>query len=306
MWLIIFFLIISILLIYKLSIKPNYSTYVNPKGKPSENTIWTYWDQGTNKLLPLHILCIATWKKKNPNHDIIVVDQQNIFQYIDQKDLPVNWQIIDSAQPKSDFVRLALLEKHGGVWMDITTICIKPLNSVFTQTKSIEGFALKSFSRKDDLSVFESWFITAKKSSRIIKKWKDTLIAIFGNSTSMSQVDQSYFNDMDLQKISRGPYLTIHRVLMKLNQNDPEIKNLYYNDSNILPAEDTAFLHYKTFSFDLDVNKLFEKNDSFIDMVDKSNTPIIKFISAGGELKNMDEKQLLGNKSSVIYKLFNY
>lgn len=306
MWLIILFLIVVLLLIYKLSIKPNYKTYVNPKVDPSENTIWTYWDQGTNKLLPFHILCLATWKRKNPNHDIIVVDRQNIYNYVDKSDLPVNWHIIDKVQHKSDFARLALLTKYGGVWMDITTICIKPINSVFKQTTELEGFALKSFSRNDDLSVFENWFITAKKFSRIIKKWKNTMISIFGNSTSIEQVDQGYFNDMDLQNISYGPYLTMHRVLMKLNQNDQEIKNLYYNDSNILPAEDTAFLHYKIFGFNLDVNKLFTQNDSFISMVDKSNTPIIKFVSGGGELKNMDEKQLLGNKSSIIYKLFNY
>ena len=65
----------------------------------------------------------------------------------------------------------------------------------------------------------------------------------------MDDIDNSYFNGVDLQKhVSEyGSYLTMHKILMKLNQLDPEIKNLYYNDSNIIEApRDSSILDSQT------------------------------------------------------------
>ena len=265
----------------------------------TENTIWTYWDQGNKNISPFHNMCIKTWRKMNPEHRIIIVDKYNIFKYICKKDLPSNWKDIESAQHKSDFVRLALLEKYGGIWMDITTICVRPINSVFNQTKSLEGFV------KTNTDVFENWFITGKKGSKIIKKWKEEMLKAFGDSTDVEEMDKSYFDGVDFKTtVDRGWYLTMHRVLLKLIQFDDEIKDLYYNDSNIIEDLDTAFLPYREFGWDMDLKQVFtEEYDYLINEIKESRTPILKFISSGGSLSNITEKELLSNKESLIYKL---
>jgi len=265
----------------------------------TENTIWTYWDQGNKNISPFHNMCIKTWRKMNPEHRIIIVDKYNIFKYICKKDLPPNWKDIESAQHKSDFVRLALLEKYGGIWLDITTICVRPINSVFNQTKSLEGFV------KTNTDVFENWFITGKKGSKIIKKWKEEMLKAFGDSTDVEEMDKSYFDGVDFKTtVDRGWYLTMHRVLLKLIQFDDEIKDLYYNDSNIIEDLDTAFLPYREFGWDMDLKQVFtEEYDYLINEIKESRTPILKFISSGGSLSNITEKELLSNKESLIYKL---
>ena len=107
------------------------------------------------------------------------------------------------------------------------------------------------------------------------------MLKVFGNSTSMEDIDKSYFEGVDLQKIEYGWYLTMHRVMMKLNQLDPEVKDLYYNDSTILCAEDNAYIQFKYFE-KFDRSKTFlEQHDDFIEQVKASGTPIIK-INGGG------------------------
>jgi hypothetical protein len=184
--------------------------------------------------------------------------------------------------------------------MDISTICIKPINSVFKQKRSIEGFAIRKFDNNNGLSVFENWFITGKKNSKVIRKWKDEFLKIFGNSTSTEEMDKSSFKNVNLQKINHGWYLTMHRLMMKLNQLDEEVRYLYYNDSQIYGAEETAFLHYQYFK---NMDKLLEQNDEFVNKVLESGTPILKFTGNGGNLKNMSEKQILENNNSILYKL---
>ena len=272
----------------------------------TENTIWTYWEQGSKNLSPFYKKCVQTWLDKNPNHNVFILDKENIFYFLNKNDLPPKWDKIKSIQLKSDFVRLALLEKYGGIWMDISTICIRPINSVFNQSKSIEGFALRRYDSQGDLSVFESWFITCKKNSKVISKWKDEFLKAFGYATSVDNMDKSYFEGVDLQKIEYGWYLSIHRVMMKLNQQDPDIKDLYFNDSTILGAEETAFIHYKYFGWKANIKEKFlEKNDDFIDIVYSSGTPIIKFTSAGGSFGSLTEEEIMRDKESVLYKLLN-
>lgn len=94
--------------------------------------------------------------------------------------------------------------------------------------------------------------------------------------------------------------------MMKLNQQDPDIKDLYFNDSTILGADETAFIHYKYFGWKANIKEKFlEKNDDFIDIVYSSGTPIIKFTSAGGSFGSLTEEEIMRYKESVLYKLLN-
>jgi hypothetical protein len=272
-----------------------------------ENTIWTYWDQGVKKITPFYQLCIESWRNKNPKHKIIVVDKYNVYDYISKEDLPPQWENMILAQHKSDFVRIALLEKYGGIWSDISVICVRPFNSVFKQNTSLEGFAMRKYSTDSkDLSVFENWFITAKKGSKIIKRWKEELLKAFGNARSVEEMDKSYFDNIDYQQLPDTWYLSMHKVLIKLIVTDPEIRDLYFNDSNILEAEKTAFLHYVKYGWDSTAFNLLKKNEELTDQIISSNTPIIKIIGAASYFKKLNKKYLLSNKDSVIYKLFNF
>lgn len=89
-----------------------------------------FWYQGINKKTPKTILlCLATIKKNAPN--VTVIDKNNYKEYVD---LPkhiigkFNAGDIDITH-FSDILRVYILAKHGGVWLDATMILNKQLES---------------------------------------------------------------------------------------------------------------------------------------------------------------------------------
>ena len=81
--------------------------------------IFRYWDQGYSIDMPEVIKKIATSQNKlnHGNFKVIDLSHQNISEFID---VPDYIEKIRKQYPASysDYVRLSLLEKYGGVWLD--------------------------------------------------------------------------------------------------------------------------------------------------------------------------------------------
>ena len=87
-------------------------------------TVYTFWEP--REKIPYYIrLCMKTWEKFLPNTEIILLDYKNIREYVDIDELgEVLLSGRFSLRQVSDALRVALLAKHGGVWMDTDTIVL--------------------------------------------------------------------------------------------------------------------------------------------------------------------------------------
>lgn len=90
--------------------------------------VWTAWLQGYDQAPPLVKACITSLRRYMPEYDVIVIDADNISQYIE---LP-EWitekyrrGIIPNAL-FSDLIRLELLIRHGGLWVDSSVLMTDP------------------------------------------------------------------------------------------------------------------------------------------------------------------------------------
>jgi len=97
--------------------------------------IWTWWDTGVDTFNTVQHKCIDSWKRLNPDWEIIVLDANNLSDYISAKEwvyetIPViqgtDYFLRDQAF--SDVVKVMILEKYGGVYMDSDVFCNKPLD----------------------------------------------------------------------------------------------------------------------------------------------------------------------------------
>jgi len=74
----------------------------------------------------------------------------------------------------SDFLRLELLQKNGGVWIDISTIIIKGnfldnyYNEMIDKRYDILVYEFPSRTINKNHPYLENWFIMAPKNSRFI------------------------------------------------------------------------------------------------------------------------------------------
>lgn len=68
--------------------------------------------------------CLQTWRDHNPGWDVQVLDAATLPAEVTLDDLPDDI----SLQALSDVLRLRLLRRYGGVWVDATAYCVRPLD----------------------------------------------------------------------------------------------------------------------------------------------------------------------------------
>lgn len=165
--------------------------------------IFTFWDTGWNKAPYVCQKCIYSWSFYNPEYKIIKLDKKNVYKYLDSNFLDKLWKK-NQIQTQSDILRLNLLNKYGGIWVDSTLLCTQPLYHWLPCYLDIGFFTLSyhsrvkkgiivpdeyklnnCFSRKYKISSISSFFIVSNKDNYILNTftkeynlfWKDRYIS---------------------------------------------------------------------------------------------------------------------------------
>jgi len=151
---------------YVISDKSQLYNYDIPK------IIWSYWH---NENIPKYVnLVLNNRKVVLSGWEIKVLNDTTLKNYI--CDLPQNFNNLYQSH-KADWIRLALIEKYGGCWLDATVIVnsLNRLNQIYNESlrnkSEFTGFYTPSaLENNDPTSFIESWFIMAPKNSRFISE----------------------------------------------------------------------------------------------------------------------------------------
>ena len=135
--------------------------------------IWLYWDQGypTDQVLQR---VWKSWADLNPTWEIRTVDSVSISFWLKVGDVRRALKM-KKLQARSDLVRVALLERHGGVWADADAYCVIPLDSWIHAYVRKSGFFAFSLRGRD--RPVSSWFLASLPKSTLISKWKRAIFA---------------------------------------------------------------------------------------------------------------------------------
>ncbi len=149
------------------------------------NYIWQCWLQGTESAPSIVKSCLKSVEHYHANLKIKILDLNNVQEYIQiPKHIFLKFQqgIIGQAH-FSDYIRVALLAKYGGTWIDSTVLLTDAIpNEILAQ----DFFAYKfppwcklsnipqldyifsTQTRNIDKRCFSNWFMHAKQSNRLI------------------------------------------------------------------------------------------------------------------------------------------
>jgi hypothetical protein len=280
------YLKISIILLFLLSLIcfscffKNY-TYNIPK------KIWVYWDNYDN--LPNSIDNIIKYNKKTiKTWKIIYLSDENINEFIPQHEFPKNINNI-IVQAKSDWVRLYLLNKYGGLWLDASIIVNnqEKLNELvkesFLNNSDITSYYLNSRIVNDQhFTHIETSFLMSPVNSYFVERWKkefEYAIDIGFKNYKNLLLSQGF----NLEKIFNGGdddvYLMIHACAYKVGSE-------YIFNPNVLlyKAEDEIYYLQETCDWE---------NKCISDKLNKDssvkNIPLIKLVNKNRENLNLDD-----------------
>lgn len=198
--------------------------------------IWLYWDD--EKISSMTVkLCIDKINHLHPDYTIHLLNRINLTEYL--PDFPS--QLLDKAANfTSDLVRLMLLERHGGIYLDATVLLSKRLDWVISlqgQDRSeVVLYYTDENTVEDRYPMVETWFIAAMPQSSFIKAWREEY-----QDCILSSKPEKYYENNDILPLSKFP-MDITYYFSYMAGQIAMRRNSQYRLS-LLRAEDDAYLY---------------------------------------------------------------
>ena len=103
---------------------------------PTNHYVWVMWWQGEDSAPELVRMCINSIRKNANGAEVVVITKDNFREYADIPEYIIEKHkrgIISFAQ-LSDIMRVFLISKHGGLWLDSTIYVSQPIpKSIFSK-----------------------------------------------------------------------------------------------------------------------------------------------------------------------------
>jgi len=151
---------------------------------PIPKIIWTYWHALPE---PEFIQqCFANWRRFAPGHELRVLHKDSIHNWLDTTTITDPFEQLPPFR-QADWLRLQLLAKHGGIWIDASTLLTRNLDWVHAlqaeKGSEYVGFYIDRFTTRTDQPIVENWFMAAIPRSRFI----ETLAYEFEQALTMGE-----------------------------------------------------------------------------------------------------------------------
>jgi hypothetical protein len=258
--------------------------------------LWIYWDKGWDDAPELVKKCGESWAYHNPEWEINFLDAENIKKFFDIYDwMPTNLdykprllqkfienthklfhstELIKkkkfSIQGQSDILRINLLSKYGGVWVDATLWCHKPLESWLIPLE--KGFF--AFCNKENPSMISSWFLAGSNNNEIIQKFSNEVRKYWAEHNKAEE------------------YYWFHQSFKKLYETDKSFQLLWNSIKKIDNGVGSIGPHYFA-PYKKEKLKIFD--EKFKKMIDSREIPVFKL--------SHREKYSLNKFKSIQYLL---
>lgn len=157
----------------------------------NSNFIWWCWFQGEENAPEITKMCLESVRRNFPGKEIIIITEKNMRDYVSfpgfiEKKYKKG---IISRTHLSDILRLELLIKYGGLWIDSTVFCTAEPSYIYKTPL----FMFKTKEKNDPATVAQSWFIYSRKNDPILILTKTLLYKYWQNHNYMIHYFLIYF-----------------------------------------------------------------------------------------------------------------
>ena len=250
--------------------------------------IWILWLQGEADMPFVVRNCYSSWKKQNSAYEVTLLTENNISDFIDVDGRILNNPVI-TKQALSDIIRVLLLEKVGGVWVDATCFCTKPLDDWLPSAMTFDFYA---FQKPGVDRLISSWFLASVPKGALISAYKKKVMDYwlksdievqFGGSSGVTDANNksmqrlrntdamswAFINRFHIEAYIKktSPYFWFHYLFALVLHSDVKVKEAWFKQ-NSLSADIPHFLIFKG------LNKLV--TDDLNQYIDSNSAPLYK------------------------------
>ena len=220
---------------------------------PKELPIWQLWLQGSDQAPPIVKKCFKSVEKYSSGRDIVILNENTLLEYIDLPDFIIekkNAGIISNTH-FSDIIRICLLERYGGTWIDATVLLTDNLQDRILNSDFF-AFHVPEDHPNYDFHIFSSWFIHAQPNQRFIKDIKQTLFNYWENEQQLVDYFCFHFIAYNIIHSSRE-YLNEWQSKKLLSNKEPHLfqdtldKN--FDTDTFMKIKEESSVHKLTYKY---------------------------------------------------------
>ncbi len=150
-------------------------------GGASSPAVWTYWEDPPRRARPAYLdLCLETIERHAPPSPLRVLSRGDARTWLPDLDLE-RWEALPAPNFRSDYVRSRVLQRHGGIWIDIDTVALAPLGTLLDE---LDETGMVCFGR--ELGRFFGGLCAASPGAAFVDAWVDAQDWALSKSTDWS------------------------------------------------------------------------------------------------------------------------
>lgn len=219
--------------------------------------LFMYWADGFEAAPRIVQLCVESWKRQNPDFDVVLLDDTNLREWLD----PEVYLRADSLakltiQKYSNLVRAGLLSEHGGLWADATLFCARPVDDWLDLNRT--AFLALS-TNKGSNRFLRNYFLASRPNHFFVSQWLEQYARFLSfDFRPMRKVAQKRLRRLvpvvfsskigtlvwTLKPIARRygyPYLIMHYILNRMILSRPRFAWTYFRMKRLKPLEGLRF-----------------------------------------------------------------
>jgi hypothetical protein len=207
--------------------------------------IWILWLQGFEKAPEVVRVCLRSWKTRNPGWQVIELSEENLEDYVD-KDTLSRLKSLKIRRPKlANLIRMYLISRHGGVWVDATCLCCQPLDNWIHDYMASGFFAFRD---PGPDRVLANWFLASVKGNALASRFFEEHSNYFLNNEFPLQgtkegtqrvkragvlmrkspiFAQWWTHPLMIRAIKAYPYFIFHYHFARLVRRDPICRDIW-------------------------------------------------------------------------------
>lgn len=166
--------IIIIVLIVLFILKISYRESFNSITK----NIWMYWETKNGYKKPAYLnLCYRTIVRHCSNCNIHLLNEKTVLNFLPD----LNTKLLErcSIPQKADYIRISLLQKYGGLWLDSDIIVFKSLSELFLLLEKYDFIGFGCHFKNCNINNYgypkpANWVIGSRKNGILMTKCLET------------------------------------------------------------------------------------------------------------------------------------
>lgn len=229
-----------------------------PKVSPKNYQIYFCWLQGEENLPPLIRCCYNSLKMNAGRTKILFIDENNYSDYVELPDYIIEKHKAGKIGPAhfADIIRVNLLEKYGGLWLDATILVTEPLEK-YKNFWKLPFFTQKYTNERDNHHPVTKGFGAYNSYGR----WATFILGTSLVHSIFFSFAKEFYNEYWRDFDEAIDYVLMDFMMNMAYKHIPAIRkdidNVPINNPNVWTIKSYVNIPYKQFPFDKIVKDTF-------------------------------------------------